>query len=212
MAISGSHVLGVPVTDSRVLDIHVAFFRVRSSGAPMDLQRIYRDARYFLIQERYADEKSSRFPETFFWLSHSQQDGDEFWFWWRPYKHLSPAWKPAGIYKYFKLNFHGFKLKPIEIMHEGKKHKAHVGKFEVYVDAMLKIEPPKWGKDTPFKRAALEVFWKRVYRKNIEMYRKELLDDAYKFQAYFKHIFEMESFTPKQQFLAQKQGLPSTEW
>lgn len=197
---------------TRVLDIHVAYFKVETIGAALDLIRVYRDARYFLMQEQYVDESSPGFPETFFWLSHSAQEGDEFWFWWRPHKVLSPAWRPANIWKYFKLNFHGHKLKPMEIMHEGKKQKVYKGKFEVYVDAMLKIEPPQWGKQTPFKKAALEIFWKRLYRKNIEMFRKEVLDDAYKFQAYFKQIFRQQSFTPKMKFAGAEYGLPSVEY
>lgn len=194
-----------------MLDIHVAFFKINLAEGTVDPMRIYRDARYFLMQESYVDEKYINFPETFFWQADSQHHGKEFWIWWRVAKEMSPHWKPTGVKKFFKINFHGHKLHQREIMHEGKKLKVHTGKLEIYVDAILRITPPKWGKDTPFKRAALDIFWKRIYRKNIEMFRKEVLDDSYKFQAYFKKIFKMESFTPKMKFATPEYGLPNTQ-
>jgi hypothetical protein len=201
-----------------VMDIHIGFFRAKAVGEYFDLKRTYKDIRYWLIGEGYCDSNTTNFPERYFYLSETQKDGKIFYVWWRPKKALGifsgplSGGKGVEFYKGLKINMVGLKFKDAEIMHQGKKIKVQKGTFEIIVHATLHFGMPSWEKGSSFERGLFDLFWKRIYKKSIETYKKEALNDMYKFQAHLKKIMDMETWRPEGKTFEPHFGLPETEF
>lgn len=202
------------------MDIHIGFFRAKAVGEYFDLKRTYKDFRYWLIAEGYTSSETVGFPERYFYQSETQKDGRLFFIWWRPAKSLGAfsggLGRSAGggvkFYKALKINMIGEKFKEAEIMHQGKKIKVNKGTFEVIVHATLHFGMPEWEEGSDFKKGLFDLFWKRIYKKSIEMYKKEALNDMYKLQAHMKKIMNMETWKPEGQTFEPHFGLPETEF
>lgn len=199
------------------MDIHIGFFRAKGVGEYFDLKRFYKDLRYWLIGEGYSGPDTTNFPERYFYLSETQKDGRLFYVWWRPKKGLGvfsgglkQPDRGVQFYKALKINMIGEKFKEAEIMHNGKKLKVSKGTFEIIVHSYLHFGMPEWEdeKASDFKKAFFDVFWKRIYKKSIETYKKEALNDMYKLQAHIKKVMEMESWRPEGKTIEPHFGLP----
>ncbi len=202
------------------MDIHIGFFRAKAVGEYFDLRRFYKDLRYWLIAEGYCSSDTVGFPERYFYLSETQKDGKLFYVWWRPKKGLGvfsgglKGGKGVEFYKAIKINMIGEKFKEAEIMHQGKKIKVNKGTFEVIVHSYLHFGMPDWEgkKGSDFKKAIFDIFWKRIYKKSVETYKKEALNDMYKLQAHVKKMMDMESWKPEGKTFEPHFGLPDTEF
>ena len=202
------------------MDIHIGFFRAKAVGEYFNLRRTYKDLRYWLIGEGYCSSETTGFPERYFYLSETQKEGREFYVWWRPRRALGvfsaglAGGKGVEFYKSLKINMIGTKFKDAEIMHGGKKIKVQKGTFEVIVHSMLHFGMPEWEgpEASDFKRALFDIFWKRIYKKNVEYWKKETLNDMYKLQAHLKKIMDMETWKPEGKTFEPHFGLPETEF
>ncbi len=200
------------------MDIHIGFFRAKAVGEYFDLRRTYKDLRYWLIGEGYMSSETVGFPERYFYLSETQKDGKWFFVWWRPRKEIGvfsmalKGGKPVEFYKALKINMIGEKFRDAEIMHQGKKVKVQKGTFEIIVHAYLHFGMAEWERGSDFKKALFDIFWKRIYKKSIETYKKEALNDMYKLQAHMKKVMEMESWKPEGKTFEPHFGLPDTEF
>lgn len=196
------------------MDIHLAFFKVKGVGEVYDCRRVYKDLRHWLVKEGYASAEAKDFPEVYFWQEDTAKQGKTFWIWWRPFKKVGVF--QAGMTKYvkriMKINIHGLKLHDTEIMHQGKKLTVQKGTFEIYVHQMLHFEMGDWEKTPGFKQQMFELFWKRIYAKNIAGFKKESLNDAYKIQAHLKNIFNMESWAPPVEPFFDQFGITNSEF
>lgn len=197
-----------------MVDFHLAFFKVKGVGETMDARRVYKDFRHWLVKEGYASSAAKNFPEVYFWQEETMKFGKTWWIWWRPEKKVGVF--SSGMMKYvkriMKINIHGLKMKDKEIMHQGKKLKVQKGTIEIFVHMMLHFEMGEWEKTPGFKKALFEVFWKRIYAKNLAAYKQEALNDAYKIQAHLKRIFAMESWTEDFEPFFDRFGIPNTEF
>jgi len=152
---------------------------------------LYIELHYWLVEFSYAKPKDPDFPETFFW-EHRWQDGSrEFWIWWRPKKVIegNKFW-----HRLINVDFHGVRMRTVEIMYKGKKLKADKGKFELLLQSNLEIDVEKqWGNSiiAPF----WELFWKRIWRKEIEMYRKEVMTDMKTIQDIGRRFYHLSGMS-----------------
>lgn len=200
------------------MEIHVGYFRAKTVGEYFVLKRLYKDLRYWLIAEGYASPETVGFPERYFYLSETQKEGKSFYVWWRPQKKIgvfsSGLAGGSGVefYKMMKVNMLGSKLKSTEIMHQGEKIKVDKGSFEVVVHSMLHFSMPSWEKGSAFEQGLFEVFWKRIYKKSIDSYKKEALKDMYKLQAHMKKILELETWYPTGAPVEPHFGIADTEF
>ncbi|MBS3137355.1 hypothetical protein J4232_02895 [Candidatus Woesearchaeota archaeon] len=176
-------------------DILISKFEVKATDV-INLNEFYISLHDYLWHEKYAEDKNTKFPETFYFESRTQQGGREIWVWWRCEKveHDSNFFKRRLI-----VDLHGVGMKEVEIVRNNTKFKANSGKVEVLVQLKLAIDfkhmfsGPIWGN-------ILDVFYKRIYHKRIEGQKKEALKDAYKFQEFVKRQMDLTSFEHKRQF------------
>jgi len=154
------------------MEIYVGKAEVKSTDV-FQHKWLYIELHYWLKEFGYAPMSDPDFPEKFFWEARSQDGSREFWIWWRPTKSIegNKFWHRA-----INIDFHGVRMRSVEIMYKGKKLKADKGKFELLLQSKLVIDKDKaW--ENSWMKPFWELFWKRIFRKEIEMYRKEVMAD-----------------------------------
>jgi hypothetical protein len=156
----------------------------------------------FLWREEYSDAKDSAFPEKYYWETRTQQGGREMWVWWRLFKRK----KSNSFYiRHLVIDVHGVGVNDAEVMKQGKKWKVQKGKVEVLVKAKLRLDPDGHWEKNWFLKAVFEIFWKRFYRKLLDMHKKEFLKDSFRIQENVKRMMELNTFSvPKKPFAPSK--------
>lgn len=157
----------------------------------------------YLWSEEYSDGKDAPFPETYYWESRTQKGGKDIWVWWRCFRKI----KSNTFYlRHLVVDLHGVGMNEVEVMRHGKKWKVQKGKMEILVKAKLRLDPEdEWQKNW-FLRMVFELFWKRIYHKNMEMHKQELLKDSFKFQETVKRLMELNTFAVPQKPFAPARG------
>ena len=157
----------------------------------------------YLWRDEYSQGKDGPFPETYYWETRTQKAGKEIWVWWRCTKKV----RSSNFYERFMaIEIHGVGIRDAEIMKHGKKWKVQMGKCEVMVKVKLRLDPKgEWRKHW-FLKHVFTLFWKRIYKKLLEMHKKELLKDSYKFQETVKRMLELNTFAVPQKPLAPTKG------
>jgi len=177
------------------MEIYVTGAEVKSTNV-FEAKKLYIELHNWLIEVGYSPPGDMNFPEKMIWESRTQTGGAEYWIWWRPYKEIegNKFWR-----RVINVDFHGVGMKNVEIMYKGKKARAVKGKFEILLQSKLEIDRKGlWEKNwllAPF----LDIFWKRIYRKEIEMYRKEILQDLKVIQDISRQFFALGAFVIEKQ-------------
>jgi len=177
--------------ESRKMEIWVGKADVKSTSVFV-ARALYIELHDWLIENEYSPPTDIDFPEKRIWEARTQDGRKEFWVWWRPFRVIegNKFWR-----RVINIDMHGVGVTPVEIMYKGKKIRCDRGKFEVLLQAKLEIDVGGGWKGSGLLRPFLEPFWKRIYRKEIEMYRKEVLVDMKKIQDVARRWFDLDSFT-----------------
>ena len=174
------------------------------STKPYDFRKLYDALHDYIYVESYTDEGDSDpgFPEKYYWESRSQNKGTEYWIWWRCKKrvHGNQLFKRA-----IDLDIHGVAVKEKEIMYGGKRVKIHNGKFELIIRGKLEIDH-----DAKWRNSMLgflfEIFWKRIWRKELTGYRKEVVADVMKLQDFARNFMGMPTVAKRPELFYPKLG------
>jgi hypothetical protein len=91
-------------------------------------------------------------------------------------------------------------------MYNGQKLKCDTGKLELLLQAKLEIDRgEKKLRDHPILAPWFEIFWRRMFKKEIEMYRKEILADLKTIHDIGRKFFQLgELYTKKESFMPEK--------
>ena len=165
-------------------------------------RQLYIELHDWLIEYGYSKQDDLSFPEQRIWEARQQNGRKEFWVWWRPSKAIegNKFWR-----RVIDVDMHGVGIQPAEIMYKGKKIKCDSGKFEVLLQAKLEIDIDNAWKKHKIMGPFLEYFWKKIYKKEIEMYKKEILGDLKTIQDIARRFFNIGSFaTDKEPFMPRK--------
>jgi len=188
------------------VEILVATFEIKATDI-IHFKNFYNMFFDYIFREfNFGKRPTSDFPEKYFYESKSP-NGKEIWVWWRPVKAEAGS---KFVRKKFKIDLHGVAVKDIEIMRNNKKFKADVGKVEVLVKAHLELDyKGMWEKS--FLAPMMQLFYKTVYKKILEGYRKDLLMDSYKMQEFVKRIMDINTFSYPTRPFNPPLGLPEEE-
>ncbi len=189
------------------MDIFVAKAEVKSTSV-FQAQMLYIDLHDWLVENGYAPAIDPEFPEKLVWESRQQNGTREFWVWWRPTKVIegNRFWR-----RVINIDFHGVRMSKVELMHQGKKITADKGKLELLLQAKLEIDVGGlWKKSwlEPF----LEPFWKRIYRKEIDMYKEEVMNDMRVIQDIGRRFFGLGQFSVDKQSYMPTKGFVEKEY
>jgi hypothetical protein len=168
------------------VDIEVHVSEVKSTNI-FQVNRIYEDLHEWFMMKNYASNSDSQFPEKFFWEQRSQNQGREFWIWWR----LQKGEKGNSFVKrHIDIDFHGVGITEAEAMWKGQKYKVNKGKMEILIKGWIQFDPDdKWEKGIlgPW----LEIFWKRWHGPQFRKHKRELLGDIATVQEICRQFFNL---------------------
>jgi hypothetical protein len=194
--------------ESRKTEIWVGKADVKSTSV-FQAKALYVELHDWLIENGYSPPYDTSFPERRIWEARTQSGHKEYWIWWRPFKVIegNQFWR-----RVINVDMHGVGVTPVEIMYKGKKLRCDKGKFEVLLSAKLEIDVGGTWVGNGFLRPFLEPFWKRIFRKEIEMYRKEVLSDLKTIQDLARRWFDLDQFTTNKHPFMPKKGYEEEEF
>ncbi|NQV08939.1 hypothetical protein HQ529_03750 [Candidatus Woesearchaeota archaeon] len=173
----------------RPLGLLVNQWEVKNQTKPFSLKSLYVMMHEWVLEKEYSPSvEDPDFPEISYYESDSQKNGREIWAKWRCF-HI-PQENP--FYKFvMNVDIHGLFIRPVDVMHNGKKFKMDSGELYVSCEAILEVDwEGKWRKNWLLKHF-LEVFWKRVFWKNMEKHRKEVYEISMELQTLIKEYLEI---------------------
>ena len=107
---------------------------------------------------------------------------------------------------------HGVGVKEVELIKQNFKFKAVAGKVEFLIKARLEIDVGHRFRSNPLLSPIFNWFWQRIYKKNIDQHKLEMLKDAYKLQEFIKRQMELNTFVTPIQPFAPALGFPETNF
>lgn len=117
--------------------------------------------------------------------------GKDVYIYWRVYK-----FPTGGFFKYgIDVDWHLFGIKPVEISWKGQKVEVQKGEFEAVVTAYVIYDPGKLWVGWPWAEIK-NLMINRTYRNQINMHKKQVYTDAYRFRDLIMNYLKMETFMP----------------
>jgi hypothetical protein len=163
-----------------------------------NIKNLYVFLRDWLKDRGYLDDQNEKekWMETYY-LDKSSPGGKELWFWWR-----TDRVPDDNQYLQYKLNldFHVLALKDVEIVHQGKKVKAHKGEIEVLISAWVIFDPKDTFGKSGFLKRYFKTFTDKIYRDQLEAKKAELTKDINELQAAIKQYLEQKAITSEELF------------
>ena len=173
-----------------VIDILVDKWEVKATDI-IHLNKFYIGLHDYLWREEYSEAKDAGFPEMYYWETRTQKGGNEIWVWWRPFRKI----RSNSFYeRFFVIDLHAVGMRKVDVIKANKKWTVDTGKVEVLVKVKLRLDPKNEWQNNWFLKSFLNVFYKRIYRKNIMMHKDELLKDSYKMQEFCKRLMDLNTF------------------
>jgi hypothetical protein len=154
-----------------------------------DMKEFYTIIHDWFVEEGYASSSEQKFREIFYHHRWNQTAGEEVRFWWRLEK------EKTSYYKFeIDVNVLAIGLKPTEIVVRGQKFKANTGEVETKVHARVIADwNDEWKKHWLLKHFH-KLFYKRVFVKELDMHRRELYRDVYRFMEFVKTHFKLKKY------------------
>ncbi|MEM4267866.1 MAG: hypothetical protein QXK37_03455 [Candidatus Woesearchaeota archaeon] len=169
------------------MEIHLVNLETKSTHI-FSILDIYKSIRFWLIQNGYVDHRDTNFPETNYWESRTQTRGTEFWIWWRPKKTVADNrfWR-----RVIDIDFHGVGITDVDIMYQGQKIRVQKGKFEILMRIKLELDVGGRWRKSKLMSNLLAPFWRKIWRRELDMQKRDIMFEAYRLQDHCKKFFKM---------------------
>lgn len=116
----------------------------------------------------------------------------EIWIQWRPMKKA----KDGKFTYYLDFNFHILGLISMEVVKEGMKIKTNKGEMELIIKAFIEKNYAQEFEKNWLMKTALPLFESRIYKKEIEVRKKELYQEVQALLSVIKQWFKMKRYLP----------------
>lgn len=172
-------------------DVLAAKFEIENEQT-FQFKQLYKIMYEWLIEEGWRDQYL-RGNENFehLYLEKTLQDGaQEHLIWWRcefrPYNN--------SYFRYvMHIDFQTIHMGKTEVIHKGNKFKTYVGDLILRVESWLQLDyESKWEKHW-FLKNFDDVFRQRIYKKNVESYKRDLYNWTYRFQNMIKTFLQLKT-------------------
>lgn len=160
------------------------------------MKELYKYIREWMRDRGYLDDDKEKWMETYY-LDKMGPAGKEIWIWWRTTREPD-----ENSYLQYKLNidFHTLALKDVEIVHQGKKVKAHKGEVEMLISAWVIFDPKDAFEKSGFLKRYFKTFVDKIYREQLEAKRLELLKEVNELQEAIKQFLEQRAIVSEELF------------
>ena len=168
-----------------------------------ELQIIYRDVfvmvyfykmlHFWLEEEGFLDPfKTHEYMESEY--IQRQLTNKEYHIFWKTEK--NPI--DSSYYKYhLDIDMRVILMSDVEVIKNGRKVKAQKGEMQVKINPWIEVDMGKGWETHPILKYISSYFRRRLYKREMELHKKELYRDAYRLQAVIKKYLEMKSFLPE---------------
>lgn len=171
------------------------------------MKLIYTLIREWAVEEGWTTRDESIFPEEFFYHREYSQ-GIELWIWWRFEKKATNPY-----YKFMMdVDWHILRLKPAEVVKNGKKYKCDTGDCEVVIRGKIISDAEDKWKNHPILKHFETIFWKRMHKSIFGAYKRELYRDVFRLQEAIKTYLQLSTYLPEeegQQFWPKAKEFPA---
>lgn len=161
------------------------------------MKQLYVYIKDWLKDRGYINDDSEKWMETYY-LDKSTPAGKELWIWWRTKREKIDE-NPYFEYR-LNLDFHTLALKDVEIVHQGKKVKAHKGEVEIMISASVLFDPKGELEKNKFLKPYYKWFVKKPYKEQIDAKEKDLLKEVYELQSAIKQFLEQKAIVTEELF------------
>lgn len=149
--------------------------------------------REWLLENEWEDfNKDLDHWETYYSEKIDRTGAKELWIQWRPIKKA----KDGKFTFYLDFNFHILGMTSIEVVKDGAKIKTNKAEMELVLKAFLGLDFVKEMESNWLMKSALPIFQNRVYKKEIEIRKKELYQEVYNLLNVIKQWFKMKRYLP----------------
>jgi len=179
-----------------------ASFRIKFKDV-FDCNKLFERMKDWLLDHgwyavTYDGGKDSKRPEGFetLYLEKDKFGGvrEELWVLWR----LQKIADESAYFKYhLDIDFHFLGIKPVEIIHEGRKIKTDKGEVEITVNALIERDYNQFFKKHPILKLFGKAVAKKLLKKDFEDKKLDLYREAYNFQAWLKQWFKLAPLVPE---------------
>ena len=164
-------------------------FRIKDVDI-FNLKAIYTMIHEWFVEQEFCKDEAD-FPEIYMRERITAKKGKEILVFWRFHQ------QPYGSVFYnrtYDVMIKCVGIKDVEVMQEGKKFKLQKGTFEIKVWAYLEYDAKKTWRKHPILKHLLEIFVKRIYKKEVEMHRAELKREVEDLQKVIKEYLNLLRF------------------
>jgi hypothetical protein len=192
--------LGLRPGDPR--DIQAAKWEIENEQT-FHFKQLYKYMFEWLQEEGWSD-LTLPGNENFETLYYERTLGDgnqEHHIWWR----CSQPVRGSSYVRYaMKIDFQTLQMGKTEVIQKGQKFKTYKGDLILRCESYVQIDYKNEWATHWFLKHFDRAFRQRIYKKNIELMKKELYNDTYRFQKFVKHFLNLknphdmpESYHPK---------------
>ncbi|MFH1072038.1 MAG: hypothetical protein V1743_01260 [Nanoarchaeota archaeon] len=156
------------------------------------LKNLYKVMFEWLLEEGYSDMfiKGNNNFENLYYERILQGGDKEHHIWWRC--QLVPS--DNGYYRYvLKIDFQTLTMGTKEIMHQGMKFKTYEGDLILRCEAWIQLDYKNEWENHWLLKYFDEAYRKRLYKKNVEIYKQDLYNTAYRLQTFVKEFLMLKS-------------------
>lgn len=172
-----------------------------------DMKGFYTDLKEWLLEYEWTDHHEGLDHwEIYYGERIDQSKSREIWIHWRMKK--KPKHSPFITY-YMDFEFHILGLVDTEVVRDGMKMKANKGEVEMKIWAYLTEDYVSAFQKHFFLKEVVEIFKKRVYRKEMEARKKELYQELYVLQNFIKQWLKLKRYLPYEET---RSFYPSQAW
>ncbi|RMF06099.1 hypothetical protein D6764_03140 [Candidatus Woesearchaeota archaeon] len=189
--------------------IVVTRFVVRRSQSVFNLKALYQHLHEWAVENEFTpSEKDADFPETLYYDARLPE-GKSLWIWWR----LKQVPQGNPFYrKIINLDWHTTKIKDVEIIHNGKKHKMQQGEIVLSCQALLETDYDNQWRNSRIMSFFYESFWKRFFWPNLEKHKEELKADADNLKETIKRYLDIFSSVSQERPFRPPKGLTESDY
>lgn len=179
--------LGLRAGDPK--DIMAAKFEIENDQT-FHMKHIYKYMSEWLMEQGYSDQYvpgHSKFEVLYY--EYTRPDGAiDHLIWWRvarvPYNN--------AYFRYvMHIDIQTYGMKRTEIIHEKRKVKTYRGDLVIRFESFVQLDYKNEWENHWLLQHFDDIFRRRLYRKNIESYKKELYNESYRFQNMVKHFLKL---------------------
>ena len=175
-----------------------------------DLKAFYEALKEWFLDKGWSDEEDKKEHwESYYGEKITGGGVKEIWFWWRLFKKAPDS---NYLTYYIDIDFHVLGLSDTEIIKNGTKMKVNKGEIniEIYSYIEKSYEAAFDGKEGNFLLKEIKnLFTKRIYRKNLELRKREFYQEVYQLNNFIKQWFKLSRYLPYEE---SKGFFPSYAW